>query len=175
MRRIPAVLLLGLAACSGITVTHDYDPEVDFSGLKTYAWYAPPAAAAGVDTLTTRRISRAVDAELPLRGYRKVEGGSPDFLVHALAAIHQRIEAVPTSASMGYGWRGGYMAYSTGTEIRAYDEGTLILDVISPATKVLLWRGTARAAVDDSRSPEEREARIREAVALILDSFPPRK
>lgn len=169
MRRLPAALLLALAACSGITVTHDYDPEADFSSLRTYAWYAAPAAAAGVDSLTTQRIARAVDAELPARGYRKVDSG-PDFLVHALASINQRIEAVPTTTSMGYGWRGGYRAYGTGTEIRTYDEGTLILDVISPATKQLLWRGVARAAVSGNRSPEEREA-----VAMILESFPPRK
>ncbi len=175
MRLLPAALLLGLTACSGISVTHDYDPQADFSAMKTYSWYAAPAAAAGVDTLTTQRISRAVDAELPLRGYRKVDGGTPDFLVHALASIHQRIEAVPTTTTVGYGWRGGYMAYGTGTEIRTYDEGTLILDVISPATKQLVWRGTAKAAVYGDRSPEEREARIREAVAMILESFPPRK
>ena len=174
MRQFPAVLLLALTACSGITVTNDYDPQADFSSLKTYAWYAAPAAAAGVDTLTTQRILRSVDAELAARGYRKVDSGA-DFLVHTLAAINQRIEAVPTTTTVGYGWRGGYMAYGTGTEIRTYDEGTLILDVISPATKQLIWRGTAKAAVSGNRSPEEREARIREAVSMILDSFPPRK
>jgi hypothetical protein len=175
MRRFPAALLLALTACSDITVTHDYDPGADFSSLRTYAWYAAPAAAAGVDTLTTQRIIRSMDAELAARGFRKLESGTPDFLVHALAAIHQRLEAVPTTTTVGYGWRGGTLAYGTGTEIRSYDEGTLILDVISPGTKQLVWRGTAKAAVSDGRSPEEREARIREGVAMILENFPPNK
>jgi hypothetical protein len=170
MRMLPAALLLGLTACSGISVTRDYDPQADFSALKTYSWYAAPADAAGIDSLTTARIVRAVDAELPALGNRRVEGGSTDFLIPALASINQRIEAVPPTTTVGYGWRGGYMAYGRGTEIRTYDGGTLILDVISPATKQLLRRGTAKAAVDGDRSPEEREA-----VAMILESFLPRK
>jgi hypothetical protein len=174
MRLLP-VLLLALTACSGITVTNDYDPQADFSTLQTYSWLLAPAAVTGIDSLTGQRIIRSVDAELAVRGYRKLESGTPDFLVHALAAINQRLEAVPTTTTVGYGWRGGYMAYGTGSEIRSYDEGTLVLDVLSPAAKQLIWRGTAKAAVSANRSPEEREARIREAVAMILDYFPPRR
>jgi hypothetical protein len=175
MRTLPAALLLALSACSGISVSQDYDLQADFSALKTYAWHTPPAGPALIDSLTSQRIVQAVNDELSARGFRKVDGGTPDFLVHTIASVNQRIEATPTTMTMGYGYRGGHVGYTTGTEIRTYDEGTLILDVIAPATKQLLWRGTAKATVHATSTPEKREARIREAVALILESFPPRK
>ena len=37
MARVLPLLAL-LAACSGITARTDYDPELDFSGLESWAW-----------------------------------------------------------------------------------------------------------------------------------------
>jgi hypothetical protein len=42
-RILTATLLLALTACSGITVTNDYDPQADFSPLRTYSWLRPPS------------------------------------------------------------------------------------------------------------------------------------
>lgn len=174
MRPISATLLLAFAGCSGISVTSDYDPKADFSKLRTYTWFSAPTTPDRLDTLTQQRILRAVDVELATRGYQKLDSGTPDFQVNAMASVTQRIEAVPTTASVGYGWGYGHMGYTT-TELRTYDEGTLVLDIISPATKQLIWRGTARGAVEGDRTPEEREARIADAVARILAAFPPRQ
>lgn len=170
-----AVLLLPwAAACSGIAVRHDYDPEFDFSKLRTYVWHAPPPGTPGVDTLTHQRIVRAVDEELAARGYQKSEGAA-DFKVHAMASIRERISTQPVTIGVGYGWGYGTLHTVEGTEVTSYEEGTLIVDVVEPAKMSLLWRGTARAAVERDRTPEQREARIREAVAKILEPFPPKK
>ena len=42
-------------------------------------------------------------------------------------------------------------------------------------SKAMAWRGTATGAVDPTVSPEERNLRIQDVVAGVLQSFPPRK
>jgi hypothetical protein len=175
MKRFMWILALPFAAaCSGISVSHDYDPQTDFAPLKTYAWHPTPAGTPTVDSLTFQRIVRAVDDGLAMKGFQKTDGPNPDFKVHAMASIQQRIQTQPVTMGVGYGWRHGYVAAES-LEVSTYDEGTLIIDVFSPATKNLIWRGTARAAVDPDRTPEEREGRIREAAFKILERFPPLK
>jgi hypothetical protein len=173
-RAVVATWIAGIflvAGCSSVQVTQDYDPATDFAKLRTYGWLDGSTQRGDVDQLTAERIVRAVDAELAARGFAKAEA-KPDFLIHYLASVAQRIESRPTTVSAGYGWRHGYAGVAS-NEIDTYDEGTLVLDVIDPATKNLLWRGTAKAAVQANRTPDEREARIREVVRQILAQFPP--
>jgi hypothetical protein len=56
---------------------------------------------------------------------------------------------------------------------RTYDEGTLLIDVLEPGSQRLLWRGVGRAEVHRISDPAKREERLREAVAKILERFPP--
>ncbi len=171
--------LLAVAGCSGLSVSTDHDPDADFARLKTYDWHpgSRPKEADAIATLTSARVERAVDDALKAKGYTRAPAGAADFHVAAQTAVGRRIEAVP-SASVGvgyggYGWRRGVAVGSS--DVRVYDEGTLVLDVIDPRTKSLIWRGTAKAVVDPDRSPEEREARIREAVEELLGRFPPER
>ena len=41
------------------------------------------------------------------------------------------------------------------------------------ATKNLVWTGTATAALDASRTPEERQQLVDDAVAKMMKDFPP--
>jgi hypothetical protein len=78
---------------------------------------------------------------------------------------------VPVDAWYGYrvgGWGGWPQTYAYD-----YTEGTLLIDVIDPATMTLLWRGTGTGVVDPTASPQRREQRINDAVDRILDEFPP--
>ena len=178
-RRVLLGALLASAGCSSLSVSTDHDPEADFARLKTYDWHpgSRPKDGDAVATLTASRVERAVDETLKAKGYTRATSGAPDFHVASQTAVGRRIEAVP-SASVGvgyggYGWRRGFAVGTS--DVRTYDEGTLVLDVIDPRTKSLIWRGTAKAAVDPDRSPEEREARIREAVEKLLSRFPPER
>jgi len=168
-RRSWMVLGVLVAGCSGIDVSHDYDRSYNFVALKTWAW-SPKETEKGsggpisrVSSLTHERIRSAVDHEMTQKKYERVEVESADFWVRHYAAVGQRIEADP---GYDYGWYG--------QDLRVYDEGTIIVDVISPKDKRLIWRGTARGAVDPDTKPEEREQRIQEAVHAILADFPPK-
>jgi hypothetical protein len=67
-------------ACAGVRVQTDYDQEVDFSALKTFAWLDPPLrederAEDGQDpfthnTLIDERVRKDVEAWFVARGYR---------------------------------------------------------------------------------------------------------
>ena len=178
------LMLVVTSGCSGISVNTDYDRAVDFSRLKSYAWREPAASATAgggaVSELTHRRIRDAVDATLVARGFvLAAPPASADFQVSYRAAVTREIEATPSYSAVGYGgWRGGAGGVEyvrTGTDVRTFNRGTLVIDLIDPRASALVWCGTATATVHEDRTPEEREARIREAVSKILERFPPTK
>jgi len=162
-----------LAGCSTMRSGVDYQREAAFGDLRTFAWReTPPQGPVDprVDnTLLGQRVRAAVDRELGAKAYRQASAGEqPDFLVGYHAVLQPKVDV----RTIG-GWYGYAGPRMTGTYEYEYDEGTLLLDVIDPRTKDLLWRGSATAAVYPSDSPEKRERRIDEAVAKILAEFPP--
>jgi len=163
-------LILGIliGGCSGPTISRDFDPKQDFSNLKTWAWAPQPLQADGptdptsVSSLAHERIHRAVDLELRSKGYQEVDEKSADFWVQHYAVQHQRLEVEP-----GYDWGPD--------DVSTYEQGTIIVDVINPKDKRMVWRGTAKEVIDPDLTPSERETRIQEAVHEILAEFPPKK
>jgi hypothetical protein len=173
---LTATVLLTLAGCSPFTINADYDNTADFGRYRTWSWFTGPHPyGAGVDQLLDNRIRASLEAELPHHGLAKAADGSSDLLVSYHLSVAQRIEVNPTTASVGYGWGRGYVAYSSGGDIRTYDEGTLIVDLVDAKTKNLVWRGIAKATVYANSTPEERTERVRTAIQAILDQYPPIK
>ena len=115
-----------------------------------------------------KRIVRAVDAELARRGLQLVDA-DPDLHVVYHAVIDGRVDLETVTHHRGY--RTG-TAQST-TRVREYEVGTLILDLVDAATDSLAWRGSGQARIGQNRTPEERDARVREVVAAILAEYPP--
>lgn len=163
-------LILGIVigGCSGPEVSRDYDPKQDFSNLKTWSFAPVPPQADGardpmaVSTLAMERIQRAVDRELKVKGFQPMDAQSADFWVQYYALTEQRMRIDP-----GYDW--GHDDVST------YAAGTIIIDVVNPKDKRMVWRGTATDVLDPDLTPAEREERIQEAVHDILKEFPPKK
>lgn len=165
------------AACgSGISTRSDYDPGAveAIRNYQTYAWLPEPSQDRGRQ-LVAGRITAAVDAELAAKGYRKV-ARDPDFEVGWHVATDDRVDVQTFNDYYGYGYRGwgyGGPVYGQQTTVRNYTQGTLLLDVVDGDSDQLVWRGTAEGEVDVNASPEERSARINEAVGEILGDFPP--
>jgi hypothetical protein len=163
-------MILGMliGGCSSLSVTSDYDPKQDFSKMKTWAWAPIPPQADGstdplaVSSLALERIHRSVEREFNLKGYPMVDPQGADFWVKHYAVQEQRIRVDP-----GYDW--GH------DDVSSYAAGTIIIDVVNPKDKRMVWRGTASDVIDPDLSPEEREKRIQEAVHEILGQFPPKK
>ena len=160
--------------CSSISTSADFDPATDFAKYKTWGWMDEGPANPKIDPLTDGRIRTAVEAELGRKGFAKAEKEKADFHVKYHAAVQQKIESRPTTVSVGYGWRYGSVGFSS-SDIYTYNEGTLVVDFVDPREKDLIWRGTASGSVDPHRTPEERTARVQEAVWKMLDQYPPAK
>jgi hypothetical protein len=159
-------------ACTTIEISTDYDPAADFSGLRTWAFADPgqPTGDPRLDSSLVRsRIFQALESELAVKGYGRAVGVQPDFLVDTHVALTRELDIHTFH-------QGGYHRSSWGrseTLVREVEKGSLVLDFLDPKTRSLLWRGVAQARVDRGGAPAERSQRIREAVRLMLQDFPP--
>jgi len=169
-------LAAGGLACSTFQTTDDYDPAVDFTRYRSYAWepHSLELSDRLIDTDLLRvRVQRAVDSELERKGFAPAaEGTTPDLRVEYHVSSREKVDLVTFPSSWGYG-PGWYWGIGTEVQAREYTQGTLVLDFVDGATKQLVWRGTASAEITGSRTPDERARRVDEAVREILAPFPP--
>ena len=152
----------------------DFDPDVDFTALRSYAWLAraePSEANPFADNpLLRKRVREAVEQNLVSRGYLAASQGDADFQMTFHVTLEDR--------TVGYGspgWAYGHYRYPYGYggssfSSRSFQQGTLILDAVSADGSQLLWRGWVSGAVPTSDSDRER---IALAVREILARFPP--
>lgn len=181
--RIKALMLVGAAlvmgACSGISTSTDYDPGVDFSGFSTFTWLDTDGDD-HLDAITDSRIRKSIDAALTGKGFKKVESEADLAVGYQVTTQERRsYNTVNTGWGGGYGWGGyGWGGYgmsvgSSTTYENTWDEGTLLIGMFDSGSKNLVWTGTATAALDDSRTPDERQQLIDDAVAKMMKDFPP--
>jgi hypothetical protein len=175
---IPFVFIaVAFGGCGpSISVTQDYDKEADFTKLKSFAWMSVPNTAVGSvkaaterNSLLDKRIKNAVNSELVTKGYEMNEA-SPDFVMMYHVGVDDKVNVT----DWGYGYPSPYWG-GRNVSVYQYTQGTLILDIIDPSNKQLIWRGEAQGTVNPDASPEDREARLGRAVQELLASFPPGK
>jgi len=182
-RRIECLLIglaLGLSACNEFKVQTDHDVTADFTMFKTFAFAGLADVNKGGiydNTLMDKRIESAVVRELTAKGLRQVGVGDPqDLLVQYWLNVQdkQRLESGGTSVGVargpygGYGWGAGY---GGGVTTYDYKEGTLILDLIEPAKKQLVWRATIVGTLQDSTKDNVELGN--KAIAEAFESYPP--
>lgn len=161
-----------LVSCSSIAVQYDYDRQANFASLLTFNWMPQPAKILAMQhPLMDNRIKDAVNNKLQAKGLQ-MSSGNPDFLIAYHAGVQDRVDVDTwgyTYARRGrfYGWSG------THVDVQQYKLGTLILDFVDTKSKELIRRGVAIGALPDNPTPEKMEKKINEAVAKILEKFPP--
>ena len=168
-----AAVAVNLAGCSTMRVSTDYDANANFSGPKTYDWQWGQPKRTGdprIDNaLLDKRIRRAVDDELKAKGFVRDTSGAATYLVFYHAAISKELSVTQVNDYYGYhsSWRGGYV------DVDSYDKGTIVLDIVEARSRQMIWRAWAEDTIEEGRTPEQREAKIREAVHKMLEHFPP--
>lgn len=176
---VTLVAVTSLFGCASMAINADFDPQANFTGLKTYAWLPEPE---GQDSdprqgnpLMDAYIRKAIENELAAKGYTKSE--SPDFHLgyHASLAGKQSVQMVNTYYGYGPGWYApGMMAPVVATpQVYEYSEGSLIIDIVDPTAHKLMWRGSAQADLNRNPSTEEKQRKVDAAVEKILKRFPP--
>ncbi len=169
-----------LTACSGITVSQDYEPDYNFSALKTFAWKPNEDNEYGLkdNELVDKRIRAAIVDQLSANSYVLVGSEVPDFFVSYNLTVEQKITSSNVSGGIAlgrssYGGFGG-IGLSTGSQIQTYDQGTLLIDFTEPTKNQLIWRGVSTQSVDNHSSPGESIENINETVEKMLEQFPPK-
>ena len=174
------LMLVLLQACSGIPVSQDFEQDFDFSGLRTFAWDLNEDnqwGVAGSNELVDRRIIAAIENTLTAQQFSQVDREKADFLVLYNVEVDQRISSnnVSGGVSMGRssGGRHGSIGISSGSQVRTYEQGTLMIDVVDVASDKLVWRGVSSQALPDLSDPQQLTDRVNETVAAVLKQFPP--
>ncbi len=179
------------AGCSSIAVTTDHDRSADFTNLKYYDWMPGPQKTPDDPRIENAaldaQIRRVITDGLTDKGYQRRTHQDPDFYIGYHAAVERKLAVTNIDSYYGYdverawelsrgrGGAGGYGPGTIGGRVYAYeyDEGTLILDIVDPTMKHLMWRSAAKAVVEEDQTPEAAEAQIQEAVDRMLADFPP--
>lgn len=175
------LLLLLLAGCSSVRVTQDYAKTAAFADYQSFAWAQPAHPETGDPRLDNpllhERIQEAIEVTLQERGFRMVEPENADLLIRYHTAVRSRVEYQRSSVTIGTGYYSGRagvgiaMDYPYGS--REYDEGTLIIDFVTPQSGELIWRGTGVRPLEETPSPERRDEVVSDVVQRILDQYPP--
>ena len=173
------IVFASLAACSGISVTSDWDPGVDFSQFKTFAVLEETQPS--INRLVDQRVRAAIVAELTAKGLRQVD--TPDKADLAIGyQVTTEQHSTDHTVHSGWGTRGyrssrhTHWRTPTGTSRTTqvnFTVGTLVIAAFQMSDKELVWEGSASGTVNPSSGPEQREQRINDAVQRILKDFPP--
>lgn len=171
---------LVLAACSsGIETNADWDPTADFSTYQQYAWIEG-AYTSGEGDLVDTRLQAAVEANLNAKGLRKAtQAADADLGVGFQFTTQERTTLQTVSSGWpggyygGYGY-GGWGGGSSTTYATNYTDGSLIIGLFDLKSKSMVWQGVGTKTLSDSNdSPEERAQRVNDAVAKIMEAYPP--
>jgi hypothetical protein len=181
-------LLVSACARTPPVPNYDYDRAANFFVLRTYDWRAGGSSVQDHDprlenALFDRRLREIVDRQMQLKGFRQDASSPPDFLAAYHLLIEKRAHGYAQPPYSGYGYPyysarrfyrpGWYGAYDQDVYWREYESVTLLLDFLDPASGRLIWRGTAREAVDFTQSPVEQSEALQTAVRFLLTRFPP--
>jgi hypothetical protein len=165
-------LLLVFASCSSVKVYSDFDNKVDFTQYRTYAFHKNGIDKVEISQLDKKRILNAIDRELVNKAM--IKSNNPDLLINIFTKEREKIDVNQFNMGWGYGWGWGWNPYLWGgrnTYATSSTEGTLYIDLIDARTNELIWQGEGVGYLTENR--REKEKRINEFVAKILEQFPP--
>jgi hypothetical protein len=177
---VTCIFLAVLTGCSSVDVKTDYDPEVDFSKYKTYAWVGNGGVLEGSELarypLVAKRVNESVNRNLEAKGLQMLnDPEAADFAVVIHAGTQEKMQVTNYGGSYGYyhydPWWGPYGGH---TDVSYYTEGTLVIDFVDVGTKELAWRGLGTAIVKGYSNPEDAQKNIDKIVDRIMAGFPPK-
>lgn len=182
----------GCVATSGIPSVHAIrNQKENLSNKKTYSWYQERPVAgqmleSGYTIALNKHVQRAVEEELQEKGFRKVTA-NPDLLVAYDVSVSVPADKdIPSLYGPGFGYSYSYqLGYrykyeTTGIEgfrpVDLFKQGTLIVDLIDPASNKLIWRGWSEGAIADGpvRDNKSGYRKIKEMVEPVMSFLPAR-
>lgn len=174
-----AAVLVATGIASAMEVESRHAPNVDFGAYRTFDHLprqpAPERGPFAPGTDYDRRIRDTIARRLEKRGFEAV-GADPDFLVSYSLGREERLD---TSGGRREVSPGVSIAWEEGELVRAYTEGTLVVEILDAESRETVWIGWATEVLDDPdrllQEPERLMRKIDKAVRRIVKRFPPRE
>jgi hypothetical protein len=154
------VMSVGCSETGNIDVSSRYGAGVKLAGLgSTFAWAPAPADPPGTSPAAAqfRQAFRDnVEKALVAKGFALNQAGPANFLVDCRIGMREKTDS------------------SVNPHGEVFEEGSLVLDVLNPSSKALIWRSVAQARVLREIPHDVREKRINMAVQRMMKDFPPK-
>lgn len=178
-----ALALAGHAFAQKVSV--EYAHQVDFSKFNTYRWGKNKGQLA--DSAEDDHIKRALDRALQGKGLHRVDSRMADVVLTYQATVKSEQEEVDTYAddddlglSLGWGWGPGWgygwgdmdPGYSTTSVVNVH-KGDLLVDIVDPANKRMLFRGYSTGAFHTD--PVKEDKLLSKAINKMFKDFPPKR
>ena len=162
-----------LAACSQQPVTIDYDQGAYLKTLKTYAISPPTQTSGGFQSLDNNRIETSIRAALASKQMQEVPADKAEFLVSYRVEPERKLDNSGVSFGFGVGSGGMGVGASTSPPAKEVVEGKLVVEVVDPAKKQVVWSARANENLTDSMSSGKRGELIGFLVTSMFERFPP--
>ncbi|MBK7394015.1 MAG: DUF4136 domain-containing protein [Chloracidobacterium sp.] len=167
--------LFGIAV-SGQT-NSDLNEEFSFSRVKTWNFMTERVTSSdkfGSNEIWDNNIRESLTVGLAKAGFIHSDT-SPDLMIRYRLSTKEKqsVNVIRDNWDYAYHrgerkyWRVGGRRRGTSTVYRtAYDQSTLVLDIVDVRTKELVWRGYDRRSVDDKS-----EKSLKKSVDKLMDRF----
>jgi Domain of unknown function (DUF4136) len=179
-------LAVGSLAARGMKITVHYDEKYDFKTVRSWTWANPApgrvillrSSSDNPEPLRQRfepTVVDAVGAELQRLGLSRAEAAPSDVTVsyYLIVSVGAQTEYIGQNIPGSVSWVLPPMNPST-SRFEVVQNGSVVVDMISPAKQSVIWRGMAEAKIDDGRTDDQRKDRIKEAVKKVMDKYPPK-
>lgn len=156
------MLCLFAISAQAQSVQSDFDRSFNLSKLKTFNFAIQkrsPNDPLAQDSLNNERIKDALESKLNISGFKLENDTKPDFAVAYYVTTKNKFNFTDYSAPRWFGRRD--------ISVDQYTEGTLIVDIIDPTTKQLIWRGRASGAVE----LKDLDKKINKSVEKLVQQF----
>ena len=189
--RVMVCAVLGVLAASVAVQTakvktrSDQDKQFDFKAVRTWGWDVSEqgdvkmARSAEDDPAAIKRqfgptIVDAVTRELTERGLAAGDASKPpDLRFHYYLIVTVGVNAQEAGQFLPAVPEWGLPPFAPQTTaFNIIQQGSLVLDAVSPAAGRVVWRGIAQTEIDTERTDEQRHKRLREVVREIVKRFP---
>jgi Domain of unknown function (DUF4136) len=166
-------------------VNVEYDHQASFASYHTYRWGKNRGQLPDADEDT--HIKNVLDSQLQAKGLQPVTSGKADLVVTYQATVNSQGQQVDTYLNdddlglyPGWGWGRGWgwgwgdfgPGYTTST-IATINKGDLLVDMVDPAQKKVVFRGYATGAFQSN--PIKEDQQMTKAIDKMLKNFPPKE
>lgn len=163
----------------------EFDKKFDFKSVRTWGWDVEEAGdvkmarAAGDDPAPIKKrygptIVDAITRELTQLGLAAAApSATPDLRFHYYLLVTVGFDTQTMGQFLPPMYEWGLPPFTPQTTaFSIIQQGSLVLDAVSPAAGRVVWRAIAQTEIEIERTPEQRDKRLREVIHDLIRRFP---